>query len=583
MAQLRWFVSGIALLPLCACGGGGGTSSAGSTAAPTNSSIASLRSSQSFTNDAASATATYDLTSKTTTSQGETRSPLTISYDAGTKSYTVSVAGRSQSFGPSALQASGFQGEATYKISSVTQNDYLTLVTTPFETNSSNQYVGLGFWQRNQISGGTQATSFDIFTYGLDTPAAAVPRTGTGNFTIDAFALLDTVGESPKTLQGLGTLDTDFQSGLFSADVYVTQYDVTSNASITGGGIELHTAGHLSATDGTLTGTMSYQNTDIAAAGTISGRFYGPSGQEVGATFAGDDGKGSSLVGGFTGTRASGAATTNLSLANPVAEQLFSTPSLIYTTQYDVPGGKVLYGGTYAVNGQLTLETDGSMRYSPGPSNLTYATFAKTDQIAGAANFTTYRTSVDGKTLTLGLYNPGSTNTELALTYATFGIWSQTSPQSNQLQQSFLTYGIATPYAMLSRRTGTGHYDGVAYGAAVDANGGSAVHYSVNGTSSLDVDFGAQTIAGALALRGTADSGATRNFGSFAAAGTVSTSGQSVLSAVLSKDGAGAGRLEGQFYGPDGEEIAGTFNILLNNAVPDQAISLGGVTVAKRH
>src|SRR3954470_7685379 len=64
-----------------------------------NLSLADLQPSQSLTNDAVTSHARIDTAAKTTLSTSVQNTTLAISYDAGSKSYTVSIPTRSETFG----------------------------------------------------------------------------------------------------------------------------------------------------------------------------------------------------------------------------------------------------------------------------------------------------------------------------------------------------------------------------------------------------------------------------------------------------------------------------------------------------
>ncbi|MGE4321664.1 MAG: transferrin-binding protein-like solute binding protein [Sphingobium sp.] len=111
----------------------------------------------------------------------------------------------------------------------------------------------------------------------------------------------------------------------------------------------------------------------------------------------------------------------------------------------------------------------------------------------------------------------------------------------------------------LAARTGTARYEGIAYGSGISSDG--LAHYDVNGTSQFDVDFGAQTFGGGMALAGAdTSSGAQRDFGAYDVAGTLSAQG-SAMRGTISREGTGFGALDAFFYGADAQEIAGTFHL----------------------
>jgi hypothetical protein len=168
------------------------------------------------------------------------------------------------------------------------------------------------------------------------------------------------------------------------------------------------------------------------------------------------------------------------------------------------------------------------------------------------------------------------------LTYATFGRWSSTFKHDavTEFSQVYFAYGLETPARLLAAKTGTGHYAGVAYGAGANQTTGAL--YDVKGTSAFDVDFSRQSYVGALALKGTSTNGAAAvDFGNFTFAGPLSTfTAQSA--ADLMQNGQALGTLTQQFYGPDGEEIAGPFTLVVPGSPGSGLTAIAGAAVAKR-
>lgn len=561
----------VSLAVLAGCGGGGGPSSVGSTApapapTPTNSSLADLKYSQTFTNDAATSTLTIDLPTSTGISGKSNASTLTISYDAGNQSYTVAVDGKSQTFGQSDVKSSDAD-QTLYQKTDGSNRDYLTLVKVPYTGTKATQYVGLGYWQRNVISGTQQATAYSTFTYGFPTLASAVPRTGTGAFGIDTFGVASKPGQEPLAFQGHGTFSVDFGSGIFSAKAYTTETGLVSGSGTVGGGIDLIAGGHLSSTDGTFSGNALYEGSLGRAGGSLEGRFYGPSGQELGASFNAEGADGLSVAGSFTGQADSSLTPDNLSLTNLTHEQLFYTQ----------------YGGNLV--GQLDWLNSATFTLAPPTSDLYGGQFSINDQVASTdPNFTTYRKTFTGtfgsEDVVLQLYKPGSGNTELALSYASFGHWSSSGRYGdNQPTDQYFTYGLSTPAGLLSGKTGSGHYEGVVY---ADATNGSGDQFDVRGTSQFDVNFSSQSYTGGMAMTGTARSGgAGIDFGSYDFAGKLGSYAGGTV-ADITRGGQKVGELDAQFYGPDGQEIAGPFSIYNPPGTQGGNTSIEGITVAKR-
>lgn len=558
---------------LSGCGGGDGGGVASTPAVPTNTSLSSLVASQSFTNDAATHNATFNLGTSQTISGASAQSALTIGYDKVSDTYTLTTQGRSQSFAATDI-TSNANGQAVFKKTTDTTKDYLTLEAATFGGTSGPKYVGLGFWQRNTASGGTQNTSFDIFTYGLNTPASTVPRTGQAALTTYVFGLTTTPGYEPASFSGEGRFDIDFQRGIFNTATYVTEIGLVTGANASGGGLELTSSGTLSAADGTLSGLVNYGGLHANASGTLSGRLYGPNGQELGASFTASGKDGSSASGSLVGYTQSGQVLgpLNLSLPNLVTSQLYYTlaTTLYASHSFAIP---IYFTNNGTDHLQLTQAPDGSLLV-PGSSSLPSYQYAASDKISGAANFTTYQKTVNGQTATTEVYKSGSDNTELALTYSSFA--HVFDGATNSVQQTFEVFGLPTGDYLLSARTGTAHYSGVAYGAAGNSNTGAT--YVVTGTSSYDVNFGSQTYTGALNLSGTGTTGSV-NYGAFNFAGTMAR-GQGVTGA-LNQGSTAVGTIATQFYGPTGQEIGGPFQLTMPAGSAASGTSIVGVSVAK--
>lgn len=588
-------MGGLRLLPLAACvllgacgGGGGGVGSAGSTPpggstgtgpaptpTPTNTSIGSLTVSQSFSGPAATTTTSINTSPIAVASATTTRSSLQIRFDAATKSYTVESQGRSQTFAPIDAQAATASGETTYTKTDGAVRDYLTLVTTPYTSTTPNRYVGLGFWQRNTLASGRQDTIFDSFVYGLETPAASVPRSGTASYVTDTLGFVTTPGKVPRGFTGSGIFDVDLALGVFAARTSVFEYDLTSEDARTGGGIEYIAGGKLTSGND-FAGNFTYGGTDTQVSGTVQGRFFGPSAEELGATFSADNAAGAAVTGSFTGQRSAGAARSNLSLVNLTTDQLFYVRETNYTLQNGYGG--IAFASTYQGIAQMTLRPDGSVSFTGAVSNVPYGSFSAADRVQdGRASFTTYQGLVDGKPARLSLYKPGATNPELQLTYASFGIWEggSTSGYGAFNGKAYRAYGIDTPRELLSRRTGTAAYNGVVYATGV--RGGSG-EFDVGGTSRFAVDFGAQQYSGSLTLTDKAANAAELGVWTF---GDALSYGALVTTALRSGTET-QGTIMPGLFGPDGEEIAASFLIQRNTQTPADALVVVGATVAKR-
>jgi hypothetical protein len=583
-------------LLLAACGGSGGSvnsTPAPPTGAPSptpspsptppavvgNATLTDLVASQSFTNDAGSTNVSFDTVTRTTINGRTVPGALTVAYDRPTNSYVLTSAGASQTFGPSEVVANDAD-ETRYQRTNAEGNSYLTIARTPYSGGAARRYVGLGFWQRNTRADARQDTQFNIFTYGLETPATGVPRTGTAAFEIDVFGLSAAPGREGYTFQGRGLFSTDFAAGVFSAQSYVTQRSLVSDNGVSGGGIEIQTAGRI-ASNGTFAGNILFGGTDGQVPGTLSGRLYGPNGEELGASFSVS---GSSMAGSFTGVRTTASQPVNLTLTNLTREQLFyANTGELSITRFQGEDRLNAYARSDG-GGQITRQNSETFTYGPPSSLYPGGQFTVNDRVAGTdPNFIAYRKNINGQQVSLEMYRPGSANTELALTYTSLVRWSSVAPQNGVTTEEgrlFSAYGLRTPTGLLAARTSTGRYEGVAYGAA--ANAVTGAQWDVRGTSKFDVDFGTQRFTGGLALRGTGLNGAAAvDFGTLDTSGSIS-SYSGGFEGGLSRSGVDVGQIRLGFYGPDGEELAGAFSASLPTGAPNQTISIAGATAARR-
>lgn len=539
---------------------------------PTNTSLETLMAAQSFTNNSGTQTAQFNLSSSTTISGSSASVPLTIAYDPSGGTYTISTTGRSQTFASLDITSSG-QGEAVFSKVSAGSRDYLTLWAPSYGGNGP-RYVGRGLWQRNVVSGSVQDTTLDMFTYGIASPAIAVPRTGTAAFATDVFGVTTKPGLQPRSFYGTGNFDVDFLTGVFNSVSPVTESELVSGAGVSGGGIQVTLAGKLSASDGTFSGYAAYGGGNSRSQGTVAGRFYGPTASELGAVFTTSSADGSSATGGILGMKSAPQETANLALTNFVTGQLFYTTNAWVEL---VNSGRSAATGTG--NGQLTKQVDGSFSF-PGPrSDMAYGSIAASDQIASSGpNFTTYQKSLNGYTVTVDFYKPGIGNSELALTYTSFAHFNELLEALNEPNRFnlYTVYGIDTAPGLVAARTGTAHYSGIAYGMGIDTTANSL--YKVTGASSFDADFSSATLSGALTLTGRSSSD-TQNYGALNFATNIVNGYPAITN--LTKSGANWGTISPRFYGPTAQEIGATFEFTVPVGQPGAGTAVAGAAIAK--
>jgi hypothetical protein len=499
---------------------------------------------------------------------------LEIKFDAASGAYTLTGPAISQIFAPADAEPADNSGFTHYRKAGTDQIDYLSLQST-----NVLHYVRTGYWQRNTRTLTGQADiAFTPFAYGMATAAANVPRSGYGGYAVGFFGFFTPLGSAPKVLQGAGEFRADFASGLYLTngkayeyhllvDYHVGQYDWVSTGAIA-------SAGGFS---GPFVYRGAYGNT---ATGVLTGRFYGPNGEEVGAAATGATSTGASLSAVLTGKSSSTVVRRDLTnqYAEPFRFYALHAPVTVLTfadgTSTTI-GGYITNGANVsrAADGTYTLDLSNPPAGGPqgifGPS--TYVP-AKSD-----ARVTVYETGSERLTL----YNPR--HPDLNLTYASFGMWQATGSHpgtTGRFDRDYFAYGsLPTPPDSLAR-TGAAQYVTRLMGWAVNLV--DARQFEVSGDMTFGVDFGTMKFDGALNARGAdAANGQLRDFGSYSFAGTMDTAYN--YQASLSGNSIGGGRVEGRIYGPNGEETAASFEIITRNPTTSAPIDfVKGLAIGKR-
>jgi C-lobe and N-lobe beta barrels of Tf-binding protein B len=172
-------------------------------------------------------------------------------------------------------------------------------------------YVSLGLWAHSDQGPFHRPESLTAYAIGYETPASAVPATGTavysGNGTVRGVVLLpqgvhvggaELVGNASLTANfGTGSISGTFTGITADDGARVTPWnDISVNASIVAG-----TNGFNGTTQATTSPSAPYALRGTAA-GSINGAFYGPNVENIGAVWSLSDGI-ASAVGGLAGQR----------------------------------------------------------------------------------------------------------------------------------------------------------------------------------------------------------------------------------------------------------------------------------------
>lgn len=568
-----------ALVAACGGGGGGGGSAAPvvplpPTPPPAAFDVANLSSDQTFDAIGNNNQATYDLAQGVVARTESQNTPLRVAYNANSKSYTVTLGTESTTFGASDIQSSA-NGEVNYeKGSASTERQLLTLVTTPYNGTTSNRYVGMGYWQRYTVANQMQDDRFSTFVYGQRTPTSGMPKTGSGQYEIDVFGLSTHPGSEPSIFDGAGLFSVDFLGGEFYARAYMWESELLSGSQTVGGNISLTASGRVSS-GANFIGTAVVGTSDHTTTGEVNGSFFGPEGQEVGASFATSNDNGARAVGSFTG-KLNGKSAVNFNLDNIlVAHTFYGGGSIMYLRPDSSDG----FGTRTADIGTIINDyADGTFTVSPGISGLPSLKFSDANKVQSAnSNFTAYLGAHQGNDVRLQLYKIGNANSELKLSYVSLGRWEMSHfiGVNEDVVQHFY-YGFATPEGVMNRRTGSARYDGVVYGIGSHKTSGDV--YDVTGSSQFNINFNDRSYNGQLALNGS-NNGNTVSFGSYNFDGQLNSYGGNAP--FLDQVGK-RGEIVWQFYGPTGEEIGGAFHIHIQDDVFAGGALVNGVTAARR-
>ncbi|NJC04372.1 lipopolysaccharide export system protein LptA [Sphingomonas kaistensis] len=490
--------------------------------------------------------------------------PLTIQYNAASGSYTLVTPDRSVVFrGGGANVVNG-----SFMALSGTANDRLSV-------SGTGTYVRAGKW----ISSANvpQSSNLDIrlqqFAFGMPTATAGVPRSGEGAYVIDvAGSAAD--GDYPNRMDfsGTGLVRVNFGSGALSLSSgvnYREDWFTSGRAAFTANG-QLSGTGTLSSSANAFNGSLTLSGVG-AYTGTFAGQLFGPAGQELGATFKATDGTGGAASGTILGKRDDSILAAEVGLTD-----------LGVTTTFSVGAARI--GQTSDQQTDLTYNpAAGSYRINTLPYDLTGRGFDVTlgtgDRTMGPDGTTGYDKVSGDVRLTGYLLNPGPNNPRLALTYASFGDFMVTYNRTGfaSTDRFLFHYGIPTTGASLPR-SGVANYSGLVLGQGRFEP--ISLTTDVTGTSAFQIDFGAMTWTGSLALRGAP-------FGSTATPGTIGTFGYSGQVATNGFFGNAStpgtfGSLMGRFYGPGAAEIGANWNI--GGTDPNgQRFELQGITVGRKN
>jgi hypothetical protein len=367
---------------------------------------------------------------------------LSIAYNAATQGYTVDDGTRSQTFLPSNIDAAQSNAQVTtYKVTSGTTTDTLSL-TTPGTGTGQTRYVAAGFWQR-QVTGATSVDGrFEAFAYGIRTPDGSLPRTGAASFDVNLLGA-ETFQKLVYALGGTGRIAADLQAGTIVGAGTYSRTNVQTN--VREDGFVWALGAFLSANSNAFSGRIGL--TSISGTGEVHGAFFGPTGQEVGASFSANKSSDIAATGTIVGARNARQVNQVTSLSNP-ENDVFYRPLAV-----SARGTRDAQGRLSAIASAPVLLAIYNAAGNAGPPTLF---------------------SADGRELGANLIPPGEEQyfRVLASPNVAFGLALDKRPTLG-LVDAFV-YGFDTTAASLPR-TGSGAFNVSLQGGGAGAGLGPAV------------------------------------------------------------------------------------------------------------
>lgn len=414
-------------------------------------------------------------------------------------------------------------------------------------------YVAEGY-TLNHKSGSSQYR-LSHYVYGMDTPVAAVPRTGKAGYAVTFSGhAVDADYRNTMRIGGNGAVIVNFATGAMtlSGDLdYGEDWIMAGRAAQSATGRIRGTA-TLAANANAFAGSLT-----LTGLGTYNGRwwgaFYGPKAQEIGAAFNGAES--------LTGNRLSG---TLSGLSDPTLVQTLPRLRDI-TTQ-------TTFNTVAATPGDLTVDTG---QWTWHPATGTYDVPGYTGAIVTAGMIDATRTNaartwyhLDNSTRYVDGYIWKATpdNPAIALSYTSFAdlLSGPKDIYAGPPTHRFTVFGVQTPTSQIPR-SGQGTWQGIArgYGNYPSLNWKGAVA----GKSTLVADFGMNTSQLTLALRTVENT--PRALAPLVLEGLVSTGANSFI---------GNG-YQGYFFGPNMAEFGAAWSVYFYDA---GYVSLAGAAVGKR-
>jgi hypothetical protein len=482
-------------------------------------------------------------------SSGTADGALIVNYDATTNGYTLIAPDRSQYFTGDIVGST-----TTEKLTDATPS--FTLAGFNYATLTNLKYVAAREWFKEERGSPTSRYTIEYFAYGRQTPDSVLPRTGKGDYVI---GMLGTAADGDfvnlVNFRGFGFLNVDFATGALTTNgqlVYNEDY-IISGGHVAGRGAGTFTgSSQLSSTNNNFTGPIALTGFGNYS-GTMNGHFFGPSAEEVGASFRATDGIGGVMAGTFAGGLDAAAAQNSTTLAN-----LPGPTSLGFSEIHYAPFG-VYSDDLTAITYDPTTST---YTLSLTDTNLQGAAVhsatlnsSNRDTVASDASYDVFTASLAGEPYRISILKALPSNPTLALSYTSLAEIVGTTSRSPVLpsDRRYVAFGLTTPNLQMPV-SGTATYNGVAVGVGAADVSGATHQYDLAGTTSMIVNFATSRFTSTLDLIGSdISSHAARTFS------TENFSGDLSLNTFSTHFNGHT--YQGKFYGPGAQEIGGIFDV----------------------
>ncbi|MES2001106.1 MAG: hypothetical protein V4444_02185 [Pseudomonadota bacterium] len=258
-------------------------------------------------------------------------------------------------------------------------------------------------------------------------------------------------------------------------------------------------------------------------------------------------------------------------LAIPATAQAATTKylgtqgTITYSTA-TTPVGASGFGNFSRVTTQVTYDTvtdTYTVRDTGNP--LTTSSFGPADISSSTTNFTNYSRTSGATTETFRLLNQSGANTLIVLNYVTYGQWRRSTATATgaNVNDTYVIFGTKTPSANLPH-SGSASYNTILDGTFVNKDGA----YAVSGTGTFTANLGSGSISYSSTATGTPEAGgAGISFGTMTGSGSIAFNSASFKGNGSFNGNGYAMDLLGNFFGPNYEEIGGTFWLRSTKAV----------------